>query len=258
MKPEELGCFEQVKDVLGELGAIQELQKVIDSGVTIHSKGSSLASSFTWDSTQQGWDFWYEVSEDRVPKGYEPPSSTKEIIAATGITSEQMDEIKYFIVQTVKDKLSVNVNLQPVIGGLKADSVIVDDPAANDDVFKEPKIVPWKPVGGDYYINTAGCVHKSESTQHCSEFGTERPTREQAEKARDEMRVFNRLLAYRDEFDPDFDFEEAGCGSTVYHTGYGYATTTDDLYGRNVGTVYMSKAVAEELCRKLSNGEVVL
>lgn len=257
MKPEELGCFEQVKDVLGELGAIEELQKVIDSGVTIHSERASLVSSLTWDSTQQGWDFWYEVSEGRVPKGYEPPSSTKEIIAATGITPEQMDKIKDFIVQTVKDKLSVNVNLQPAIGGLKADSVIVDDPAANDDVFEEPEIVPWEPVRGEWNIEPELVFEGGPYESYC-DFGLARCSKEQAEKARDEMRVFNRLLAYRDEFDPDFDFEEAGCGSTVYRFGYGYATTTDDLYGRNVGTVYMSKAVAEELCRKLSNGEVVL
>lgn len=255
MKPQELGCFEQVKAVLGEQGAIEELQKVIDcDGVNWQDKNNNnLIQVFEWATSPQDFEFWVDVQEGTVPQGYTPPSATKNIIELAWIAPEQMDEIKEFIAEKVKENLYT-------IRGMNVDSFIIDDPAANDDIFDKPEVVAWEPVGGDYYVDADGGVEHTGYTNNCySEFGTERPTLEQAKKARDEMRVFNRLLAYRDEFDPDFDFEADGFGYSIYPNGTcGFRTKMEDYATRELGTVYFSGAVAEELCKKLSSGEVVL
>jgi len=259
MKPEELGCFKQVKDVLGTQGAIEELQKVIDCGTPVSSEVLGVNNSFIWDKTPQGWDFWCKVKDGCVPHGYTPPSSTKEIMGNMMISPEQMDEIKAFIVQTMKDNLNTNTNPQPQIRGVQVDYAVIDDPAANDDVFDEPAIEKWEPEGGKWYVDYDGCSELTRRSEKDSRnFGTERMTEQQADKARDEMRVFNRLLAYRDEFDPDFDFEGAGEGWLIYRRVTEFAYGRHEYALRNIGCVYMSKEVAEELCEKLNSGEVVL
>lgn len=60
--------------------------------------------------------------------------------------------------------------------------------------------VKWQPEGGDWYVSGSGKVFwYTTRTQGYKEFGTERATEEQAERASVEMRRFNRLLALRDE-----------------------------------------------------------
>ena len=124
----------------------------------------------------------------------------------------------------------------------------------------ELNIKQWEPVGGGWCIDPYGDAIEADSADDCRKFGTERPTKSQANKARDEMRVFNRLLAYRDEFDPDFIPNwDNGCWDKCYifyqHGSWRVAST-----GKNhiLCCVYFSKEVAEELVRKLNEGEVVL
>ena len=119
----------------------------------------------------------------------------------------------------------------------------------------------WEPVGGEWYIDYSGDVGEAPSSEECRKFGMERPTEEQAQKARDEMRVYHRLLAYVHEHAPDYEFKVggdncyieiyAGCGTSEYEFERG-----GDY--KKVGLVYMPEDVAEELCRKLNSGEVVL
>lgn len=121
-------------------------------------------------------------------------------------------------------------------------------------------IKQWEPVGGGWAIFSDGKVVDIESESFSKNFGTERPTEEQAIKAANEMRVFNRLLAYRDEFDPDFVPNwDNGCWDKFYifyqHSSWSVASTRND---RILCCVYFSKEVAEELVRKLNEGEVVL
>lgn len=263
MKPQDLACFAEVKDVLGEPGAIEELQKVIDClGDKRVDKTECLLGSFHWGSTNQGRDFWESIRKKRAPQGYTPPSNPSAPSIPAGITQGQMDEIKDYIVKTVKENMNINVTVNPTVRGVQADTVIIDDPAANDDVFddfdvQEHPVEAWEPKGGDWTIYGDGDVDNSGPNPEWARFGTERNTQEQAEKTRDAMRVFNRLLAYRDEFDPEFDWDN-GYGYYVYYDDSCYTYGEDEFGLRTVAGVYMSKEVAESLCEKLNSGEVTL
>lgn len=61
------------------------------------------------------------------------------------------------------------------------------------------KPIKWQPKGGNWYVGYGGGVVKLATSSGGSEFGLERATKEQAERASIEMRKFNRLLALRDE-----------------------------------------------------------
>lgn len=126
----------------------------------------------------------------------------------------------------------------------------------------EPEgVKQWEPVGGDWTVFSDGSVSEVETDECYRVFGTERPTETQAIKASDEMRMFNRLLAYRDEHDPDFVEVWDGDTANYYVKWLQYSGKyqADSWYTcKQLGTVFMSKPVAEELARKLNSGEVVL
>ena len=130
-----------------------------------------------------------------------------------------------------------------------------------DVIIKAPekKVVPWEPEGGSYYVGSTGTFHTGISQPSYKEYGVERVTRKVAEKAAKAMRTFNRLLAYRDEFDPDFLFDATKYNWFVYFNfdsqKYSWSYARDAMY---IGQVYMSKPVAIELVEKLNNKEVVL
>lgn len=116
-------------------------------------------------------------------------------------------------------------------------------------------------MAGVWTIFSDGSILKYRSHNDCRLFGKTRKTEEQATKARDEMRIFNRLLAYRDEFDADF--KEVWDGNTNNYYVY-YCVSTGkykfsaNFIERGIDKVYMSKEVAKELVRKLNEGEVIL
>ena len=76
------------------------------------------------------------------------------------------------------------------------------------------------------------------------------------------MRAYNRLLAYVAEFDKGWkaDWTKADQGKHFVYFNY----PTNEYYtgchtnASAIGQIYMSKECAEELCRKLNSGEVVL
>jgi hypothetical protein len=75
MKPEELGCFEQVANVIGADAARYELQLVIDyinrhGPDALWNKNGDLQTSFDWQVSPQANDFWYYISLNRFPEGY--------------------------------------------------------------------------------------------------------------------------------------------------------------------------------------------
>jgi len=124
------------------------------------------------------------------------------------------------------------------------------------EIDKLEAVKAWDPEGGEYYILGSGEVRYYESHNAIKLFGTERKTREQAEKARDKMRVFNRLLAYVDEFAKDDS-------DNYYTVGLIDSPNEYDWFGHDsrvkvIGAVYMPKQAAIELCEKLNSGEVVL
>jgi len=129
---------------------------------------------------------------------------------------------------------------------------------ADDWIVESQK---WEPKGGKWYISPAGTVTHAPSHACRKPFGTERKTKELAEKASEEMRVFNRLLAYRDEFAPDY----APKWNTSKRNYYIYYDHVDDMWACSsndqfevTGVVYFPHSVAIELVKKLNSGEVEL
>lgn len=121
------------------------------------------------------------------------------------------------------------------------------------------KVSEWEPEGGKWYISGEGELFNGVSTRACRIFGTERKTKELAQKARDKMRVFKRLLAYVDEACGGHDFK---LNTENYHIYYSHSDGVwRTWYGKSsegLGTVYMPEHVAKELCEKLNSGEVKL
>jgi predicted translin family RNA/ssDNA-binding protein len=117
----------------------------------------------------------------------------------------------------------------------------------------------WEPVGGDYCVFSDGEIDKSSSLDKSRLFGTERPTQEQAEKARDKMRVFNKLLAYHDEFCADYEFVKNKNNYFVYFDENNkiYDLDYNDAH-YTLGVVYFNYEIARELVDKLNSGEVEL
>jgi len=124
----------------------------------------------------------------------------------------------------------------------------------------EPK--KWSPVGGTWHIDTNGIFRNSISTKNCREFGTERPTQQQAERAAVEMRRFNRLLALRDELCGDDVVDWSDASSFKYTIEF---IVDEDRWSIDVTRIYQKIAVyfttksdAERACDMLNSGEVEL
>ena len=119
----------------------------------------------------------------------------------------------------------------------------------------------WEPEGGGWYVSSGGTVRYYDSSRDCKMFGTERKTRESAERAAIEMRKFNRLLAYRDEFAPGYepDWNDETEKTYVFQARTsGKYQVADNMQCQTLGAVYMPVDVANSLCLKLNSGEVVL
>jgi len=124
--------------------------------------------------------------------------------------------------------------------------------------IEKPEPKKWEPRGGDWFVGDSGEIDEKWQDEIC-EFGNERDTREQAEKAAIEMRRFNRLLAYRDEFAPGYVRPIDGKSYFVYFDSSLSRWMVDfDYQDCEAITVYMPKNVAVGLEIKLNSGEVVL
>ena len=117
----------------------------------------------------------------------------------------------------------------------------------------------WEPEGGEYAVNIDGIVIHQDFPSCVSKFGIGRKTKALAFKAHDKMRVFNRLLAYVDEFAPDYEFEYENDNCCIYYDNDDNEFKFDIFMQlQYLGTVYMPRQVAIDLCKKLNSGEVVL
>ena len=126
--------------------------------------------------------------------------------------------------------------------------------------YKE--VIRWKPQSGEWYVETSGKVSMGVSIKRTQFFGVERQTEEEAEYAARQMRIHNRLLAYVAEFDKDWKADWTNADQDKYFVYYNYGINEYDTDWHATvcltGIVYMSEECAEELCRKLNSGEVVL
>ena len=126
--------------------------------------------------------------------------------------------------------------------------------------------VKWQPKGGDWYIGHGGEVFGLGTTSEAREFGTERGTKEQAERAAVEMRRFNRLLALRDELCGDDVVSLNWLSNDRKYYVY-FSHEQDRLNGWNVtsdGTCesitpyFTTLESAQRACDMLNSGEVEL
>jgi hypothetical protein len=122
--------------------------------------------------------------------------------------------------------------------------------------FDEP--VKWQPKGGDWWIGIEGNVFEAETSKNAREFGHERPTKQQAERAAVEMRKFNRLLALRDELCGDD--AELGIYHIIFQNRDGtYFIGYSEQQNNEIGSVrFTTREHAKRACDMLNSGEVEL
>ena len=129
-------------------------------------------------------------------------------------------------------------------------------------IVAEP-VAKWQPKGGDWYVSVNGKTFcYTTRNEGCREFGTERQTEEQAERAAVEMRRFNRLLALRDELCGDavanWTDNESNKWILYFDNKDNEWTTGKNQYMQYVGVYFTSDELAQRACDMLNSGEVEL
>lgn len=124
--------------------------------------------------------------------------------------------------------------------------------------------VKWQPKGGNFWVSTDGEVEHADSSYGTSLFGTERQTKEQAERASVEMRRFNRLLALRDELCGDEVVNWSNNNDPKYRVYFSYAdkmwhvSLDTDTFCENITPHFTTKELAQCACYMLNSGKVEL
>lgn len=119
----------------------------------------------------------------------------------------------------------------------------------------ETAYLKWQPKGGEWGIYPANMCSEVACGSRPARYRSNKAIAEQAAK---ELRVFQLLLAYRDEFDPSYQWETGKQNWYVYDIGQNKWKCRCQLTIRVPGVVYMSEQVAKDLCYKLNNGIVEL
>ena len=124
-------------------------------------------------------------------------------------------------------------------------------------------VVKWQPKGGEWWINESGAItSRVESIESMREFGIERPTQQQAERAAVEMRKFNRLLALRDELCgddlPDWESKISDKWRVYCDNKHGKWNVGKDRYMQDVGVYFTKEEHARRACDMLNSGKVEL
>ena len=116
----------------------------------------------------------------------------------------------------------------------------------------------WEPEGGDYTVCGFGKIAEAYSTEMHKLFGAERPTREQAERTAEKMRIHNRALAYVDEHAPDWDGSGPCCVVWANRFGKFICLTPDSTHEPPIGAVIGPAWVMQKLAKDLNSGRVKL
>lgn len=104
-------CFKQVADVLGEEHAEYELKKVLqgyrEGDVKIIGEGdlvkNLLVGAFDWWTTSRGYDFWDEIDEGVLPKGYHTAPDVKSYKPTLKIPDDTLENIKETFTNEVEE-----------------------------------------------------------------------------------------------------------------------------------------------------------
>lgn len=118
--------------------------------------------------------------------------------------------------------------------------------ALRAEVEQEAKPKQWEPKGGSYKYHVTGNMR----------------SRALADKSLDALHSYNRLLAYKAEFDADFVPDWGSALQGKYYVYFDndiqkFSVSRGELY-QNISCVYFSEQAAKGLARKLNSGEVVL
>ena len=128
-------------------------------------------------------------------------------------------------------------------------------------LFPNEPVAKWQPKSGDWWIDEGGEVFAAQTSSESRKFGTERATKEQAERAAVEMRRFNRLLALRDELcgDEVVDWNNHKYKHYVYfsHSRKKWFPEFNDDY-ESINPYFTSRELAQKACDMLNSGEVEL
>ena len=124
----------------------------------------------------------------------------------------------------------------------------------------------WEPRGGEWTIFLE-CAHirvaKKTPSKAFATAGLERQTKEAANKAQDDMRTHNRLLAYVDEFGGDWEADWSDMWQAKYYVNKNNQLGSKwsikyTMHNDIIGAVHMSQDCADGLIAKLKSGEVIL
>ena len=129
-------------------------------------------------------------------------------------------------------------------------------------VVAKPAVKKWEPKGGDFFVGAGGSVSMYDSRTFTKEFGMERETRDQAQRAAKEMRRFNRLLALRDELYVGKDVNWLNDKEEKYSLYYSHEKGKWELdwnvTNESIQPYFTSLESAEKACDMLNSGEVEL
>ena len=147
-------------------------------------------------------------------------------------------------------------DLQKELQELKAKVVDLESRIVAEPVAK------WQPEKGDWCIYGTGEICEDGTSEESQKFGTERATKEQAQRASVEMRRFNRLLALRDELCGDavanWTDNESNKWILYFDNKDNEWTTGKNQYMQYVGVYFTSDELAQKACDMLNSGEVEL
>lgn len=130
LKPQDLGCWQQVVDVIGEDRASEELQKVIDikdSQGKFWSEGDELLDAFQWDLTPQGHSFWEKIEEGKSPY-------TEEIIPVA--TESSVENIQALLGTAYAKDISVYITVDSVKVYWKHYEFVVDNKVSLGEIIE--------------------------------------------------------------------------------------------------------------------------
>ena len=100
IKPQDLGCWKQVVDVIGEERAAVELQKVIDikdnSEVSLEKEANGVCYAFIWSHTPQGHSFWNDIDDGIDPEMYKDTNQNEDFVEAVEADNKAIDDEAVF------------------------------------------------------------------------------------------------------------------------------------------------------------------
>jgi len=86
-KPQDLPCFKQVADVIGEEAAEIELEKVLiyTNGCVGNTKAENVLYYFVFGETPQGSEFWWDIFHGHLPAQYKQHVETNTTANTTSL-----------------------------------------------------------------------------------------------------------------------------------------------------------------------------